>query len=140
MGYIDKSLLKASKEGDKLCTEDGVTVKAKYLGYKQVKNEKYNKMQTIFTFKKQDGSEKIIKTTQRKLLGKFATIEPGSIVEVTTVTIDKVPDYTIEVVSRPKMAQQVVEEEEVIEDAVETTEDDDEAEEEGAVDELEAKW
>lgn len=143
MGYIDKTLMKAAKEGDRLCGESGVAVKAKYLGFKPVKNEKYNNISYEFKFKKADGSEKTIRTRQKAFLAKFATIEPGSTVEVTMIDLgDNKRSYEIDVLARPKMAQQSVEEEVVEEEeTVEATEEEEEDEdEEEGVDPLQANF
>jgi len=94
--YLDKKLLKASKEGSsfiKLVT--GESVIGEYVGYDTVYSEKYKKDNFHFLFDI-EGDEKKLSTSSAKVLRKMAQIEPGTIVEITRLGEAGDTDYSFD--------------------------------------------
>jgi hypothetical protein len=116
MTYIDKKLLQASKEGNKIAPEVGSVGVGIYLGYEQVIDKKYNKVRYKFDFKTDDGSVKTLSTSARKSLGKMALIAPGSKVQITKLGEGVQTEYDIKVLAAAKQAAQVEIEQEVVEE------------------------
>lgn len=130
MAYVDKRLFKASKESkDKIVLEVDESIKAKYIKWDTVQDEKYNKERYRFHFKLTDGKVKFISTAAKKVLGKMSEIAPGSVVMITKTGEQLNTDYDFEVLKKPSSAAQVEETVQLEDEDMEADEEDEEDEE-----------
>lgn len=130
MSYIDKRLIKASKEGNKLVPEVGDVAVVKYLGYDIRKDERYNKTKYVFKFKLPDGSEKVISTSTKSFLGQMAYIVVGSVLEIERTGEGMQSSFEVKVKKEAKVSQKDTfeaddEEEVTVEEKDEEVEDED---------------
>ena len=139
MSYVDKRLLKISKEGKYFfkMMEIGEEFTGKYTGYEMKMDDKHDKMKAHFTFIDLKGKEQIMATTSKKVIGKMARIQPGSKITMIKLGEDLKTDIEIEILSSPKqpaqeedlptinVEQEEVETEEETEEVEKEEEDDD---------------
>jgi len=132
--YVDKRLLKFSQEGGKFMKmELGESKVVKYLGYKIAHDEKYDKTKYEFTVVNEEGETKVLSTSSRKTVGRFALVVPKSKIKITKVGEGNKTEYTVKVLTAAKPSEPVDEvedqEEEEEQDDIDIAEEDDEEEE-----------
>lgn len=147
MAYQDKRLAKFAKGSDKFIKLDlGDSIKVKYISWKVVHDEKYDKEKPVYIFKTEDGKQKEMGTSSKKFAKKMMAVVPGSIIQVTKTGEGQKTDFAVKVLKEAKMTavepldedEEEIEEEEapkkskkaVVEDDEDEDEDEDEEEDE----------
>ncbi len=104
MAYQDKRLAKFAKGSDKFIKLDlGDSIKVKYISWKVVHDEKYDKEKPVYIFKTEDGKQKEMGTSSKKFAKKMMSVVPGSIIQVTKTGEGQKTDFAVKVLKEAKM-------------------------------------
>jgi len=104
MTYVDKKLLKASKDRNTIKLEEDESFTGTYLGYETKVDTRYGKLRYRFKFVMEDGTTKELVTTAKKFLEKMAYVLKNSILEVTKVGEGTDTNYKVKIIKAPKSA------------------------------------
>lgn len=131
--YIDKRLLKLSRGGGKFIRLDvGDSIKLTYISWRTEVDEKFKKTKVVFVFRNENGEEKLLSTSAKKVIAKMAKIVPGSEIQLTKLGEDRQLDYAVKVIAVGRGAQDEpdTEPDEVEEESEVEEEDEEEADDE----------